>query len=277
MTSEVMARTPPPREDVGVSITVPAEPGASVGALLRRWRERRRLSQLELSHLARVSTRHLSYLENGRSSPTAEMVLRLAEELDVPLDEQDHLLLSAGFAPRHGGREPGHDDLAEVMRGLRGLLDAHLPYPALLLDRRWDVVDANGAVDVLLAGCDPELLEPPVNALRVTLHPGGLAPRIHNLDEWADHLLRQVAARHARTHDPAVAALLEEFSAHLGRRPASTSASPVLALDVDTPRGRLRLFSVAAQLERPTDSTLQGLTLETFLPADEETRSLLLG
>lgn len=256
--------------------TVPIEP-PTVGGLLRRWRERRLLSQLELSHQAGVSTRHLSYVENGRSRPTAKMILHLAEHMDVPRGERDVLLLAAGFAPRHEGRGLEDREVAAVMDGLRDLLNAHLPYPALLLDRHWDIVDTNAAVDVLLDGCAAELLEPPVNALRVSLHPRGLAPRIRNLDSWATHLRRQVASRLERTHDPRLALLVDELASYLPSieqfpEPAS---SPVLVLELMVPTGTLRLFSVASQLEMPTDSTLEGLHLETFLPADEATRGAL--
>lgn len=258
--------------------TATLEPSTPVGDLLRRWRERRRLSQLELSSRAEVSTRHLSFVENGRSRPTADMVLRLAEHLDVPLAERDRLLLAAGFAPRYGGRALDSAEIATVMAGLRDLLDAHLPYPALLLDEHWDVVDTNAAVDVLLRGCAPELLEPPVNALRISLHPGGLAPRIRNLDAWSAHLRRQVAARHERTHDPVLGELAAELAGYPGgTSPTPAPLSPVVALELETPGGVVRLFSVASQLEMPTDSVLAGLHLETFLPADEATRAALRG
>jgi transcriptional regulator with XRE-family HTH domain len=250
---------------------------APVGALLRDWRARRRYSQLELSLLAGVSTRHLSFVETGRSRPTAEMILRLCEHLEVPLRERDRLLLAGGYAPRYDRERLHPESLAAVMDGLRDLLDAHLPYPALLLDTCWDVVDANDAVLALLAGCDPALLEPPLNALRVTLHPRGLAPRITNLDAWADHLLRQVTSRAHRLHDPRLHELAEELAALA--RPAVAqlrpSTAPVLTLELATDDGPLRFFTVAAQLETPHDSLLEGLHLETFVPADAATRDVL--
>jgi transcriptional regulator with XRE-family HTH domain len=263
-------------------MTVTLETGTtrqSVGALLRTWRERRRLSQLELSARTGVSTRHLSYVENGRSRPTPEMVLRLADQLDVPLSETNQLLLAAGFAPRYSARPVDDASLEVVMSGLRHLLDAHLPYPALLLDEAWDVVDANAAVDLLLEGCAPSLLEPPLNALRLSLHPDGLAPRIRNLPEWSAQLIRQVQHRAERTHDPRLHALAEELSTYVGPgalRPEQREPSgPVLALELVAGDVVLRFFSIAARLETATDSTVAGLHLETFLPADEATRAAL--
>ena len=273
MTSEVMARLQNGCETAAVT-TMQTRP--DVGTLLRTWRERRRLSQLELSTRAHVSTRHLSYVETGRSRPTAEMIDRIAESLEVPLRSRDELLLAGGYAPRHGGRGLDDADLGVVMEGLRHLLDAHLPNPALLLDRHWDVVDANAATDLLLAGCTPELLEPPVNAVRVSLHPGGLAPRIRNLPQWAAHLVAQVQARAEATHDPALAELAREATALVpdaGR--AARSVGPVLALELEHEGGVLRFFSVSARLETASDATLDELHLETFLPADRHTQQVL--
>ncbi|WP_235738864.1 helix-turn-helix domain-containing protein [Nocardioides alcanivorans] len=147
-----------------------------VGGELRRWRELRAFSQLALATRADVSTRHLSFVENGRSRPTPQMILRLADVLEVPMAEQNKLLLAAGFAPRHPHRGLDDEHLSSVMAGLRSLLDAHAPYPALLLDDHWDIVDANEAVHTLLDSCSPTLLEPPVNVIRLALHPEGLAP-----------------------------------------------------------------------------------------------------
>jgi transcriptional regulator with XRE-family HTH domain len=250
-----------------------------VGALLRTWRERRRFSQQELSNRSHVSTRHLSRVETGRAHPTPEMVLHLADllhladHLDVPLRERNRMLLAAGYAPRY--QDNGLDDapVAVVMAGMRHLLDAHLPYPALLLDTYWDVVDANAAVDQLVAGCDPALLEPPMNVVRICLHPAGLAPRIRNLDQWAAHLHQQVTHRAEHTHDRRHLELRAEIESYLDRVPRSpVSTGPVLTLEVESPAGLLRFFSTSAQLDTATDATLEGLHLETFLPADVATR-----
>lgn len=246
--------------------------GPPVGALLRTWRERRRFSQQELSDRSRVSTRHLSRVETGRAHPTPEMVVRLSDHLDVPLRDRNRLLLAAGYAPRY--REHALDDasLAPVMTGLRRLLDAHLPYPALLLDDHWDVVDANPAVDVLLAGCAPALLEPPVNVVRACLHPDGLSGRIANLPEWGGHLLRQVRHRAERTHDARHRELAAEVTAYLDGSGTTAGTGPVVTLEIDVDGAPLRFFSTSAVLSTATDVALEGLHLETFLPADEPTR-----
>lgn len=249
---------------------------AEVGALLRIWRERRRFSQQELSNRSRVSTRHLSRVETGRAHPTPDMVLHLAENLEVPLRQRNQLLLAAGYAPRYQDHRLDDQSVAVVMDGLRHLLDAHLPYPALLLDTYWDIVDANAAVDQLLVGCDPAVLEPPVNVVRVCLHPGGIAPRIRNLDQWAAHLYQQVTHRAEHTHDPRHRQLVAEIESYLDRPPGMpTATGPVLTLELDTGAGMRRFFSTSAQLDTATDATLEGLHLETFLPADVETRLAL--
>jgi transcriptional regulator with XRE-family HTH domain len=244
-----------------------------VGALLRTWRERRRFSQQELSNRSRVSTRHLSRVETGKAHPTAEMVLHLADHLDVPLRERNRLLLAAGYAPHYLDSPLDDGSIAVVMDGLRHLLDAHLPYPALLLDPYWDVVDANAAVDRMLVGCDPALLEPPLNVVRLCLHPGGLAPRIRNLDQWAAHLHHQATHRAEQTHDRRRVELVAEIESYLGGPPRPpVNAGPVLTLELETEGGPLRFFSTSAQLSTATDATLEGLHLETFLPADVATR-----
>ncbi|WP_252365219.1 helix-turn-helix domain-containing protein [Saccharomonospora piscinae] len=246
------------------------------GALLRAWRQRRRFSQQELSNRSRVSTRHLSRVETGRAHPSAEMLLHLAEHLDLPLRDRDRMLLAGGYAPRYGARSRDDALTAVVLEGLRGLLDAHLPYPALILDTYWDLVDANEAAGTLLTGCAPELLEPPVNVVRVCLHPDGISSRIRNLDTWAAHLHRQVNRRAERTHDPRHRELAEEIASY---RPCGTSvphtSGPVLTLELDAGDGVLRFFSASAQLDTATDVALEGLHVETFLPADAETRRRL--
>ncbi|MFY1678600.1 MULTISPECIES: helix-turn-helix domain-containing protein [unclassified Streptomyces] len=249
-----------------------------VGALLRTWRERRRLSQQRLSDRSRVSTRHLSRVETGKAHPTPGMLMRLAEHLDVPPRDRDRLLLAAGYAPRHGSQRGDDASIAVVMDGLRRLLEAHLPYPALLLDDHWDIVDANAAADRLLVGCAPELLEPPVNVVRVCLHPDGLAGRIGNLAEWGGHLLRQASHRAERTHDRRHHELAAEIADRIGGADASAPPTgPVVALQLDVDGRPLRFFSASATLGTATDATLEGLRLETFLPADDETRRRLGG
>lgn len=274
MTSEVMGRPTRRPRLAGMSVAAEVPP---VGELLRTWRERRRFSQQELSDLSRVSTRHLSRVETGRAHPTAEMLLRLSVHLDVPLRDRNRLLLAAGYAPRYRDRPLDDVSVAVVMDGLRRLLDAHLPYPALLLDDHWDIVDANAAVDRLLVGCAPELLEPPVNVVRVCLHPDGLADRIANYAEWGGQLLRQVGHRAERTHDPRHRRLAAEIAGyvdgHTGRTGAAAApAGPVLTLELVVDGALSRFFSTSATLSTATDAALEGLHLETFLPADDATR-----
>jgi len=182
-----------------------------VGELLRTWRQRRRLSQLDLSVEAEISTRHLSFIETGRARPSRDMVLHLAERLDVPLRERNVLLVAAGFAPSfrdHGFKEPGADPLRQAVDLI---LKGHEPYPALAVDRHWTLVAANGAVQRLMTVEEPALLAPPINVLRITLHPGGLAPRIANLVEWRAHVLERLRRQVETSADPTLAALLDEL------------------------------------------------------------------
>lgn len=248
-----------------------------VGALLRGWRERRRLSQLELAARAEVSTRHLSCVETGKAKPTAAMIDRLAEHLDVPLRERNGLLLAGGYAPRYGARTLDDADLAPVLAGLRALLDAHNPFPAMLLDDGWDLVDANAAAYRLIGElCDPALLEPPANVLRISLHPKGLGRFIRNKHRWAASVHSRVRHRAERTGDPRLAALADEIAtyadphAHLLGSP-----EPVLALELDVDGRLIRCYGVASQLETATDVTLAELHLETFVPADAATAAWL--
>src|SRR4051794_27664744 len=173
----------------------------TVGQQLRQWRERRRLSQLELSIQANVSTRHLSFVETGRAKPTSEMILRLTEHLDVPLRERNGLLLAGGFAPKYPSNDLHGPKLAAVLAAIRQVLTGHEPFPALVIDRQWTLIEANSAVARLTAGADPALLEPPVNVLRLSLHPDGMAPRIANLPEWRGHLLHRLHREATATGD----------------------------------------------------------------------------
>ncbi|MEZ5094115.1 helix-turn-helix domain-containing protein [Nocardioides sp.] len=246
-------------------------------ARCRQWREDRRLSQLELASRAAVSTRHLSFVETGKARPTAAMIERLADQLDVPLRERNDLLLAGGFAPRYGVRGLDDDDLAPVLDGLRRVLDAYLPAPALLLDDRWDVVDANTAAFQLMADCDPALLEPPINAIRVSLHPGGLAPRIRNLPVWGANIHQRVRMRAERRRDPALWALAEEIAGYVDVRAQPPATDPVLAVELETEdQGCVRFFGLATQLETATDVTLAELHLEAFLPADAASQEWLI-
>jgi transcriptional regulator with XRE-family HTH domain len=197
-------------------VAATADAPSAAGALLREWRLRRRLSQLDVAMRSAVSARHLSFIENGRSRPSREMVLHLAQRLDVPLRERNRLLLAAGYAPGFSEHSLDERELAPVREALDRLLCAHEPYPALVVDRRWNIVAANRGVDFVVRGVKPELLAPPANALRVALHPEGLAPRIVNLGEWSAQLLERVRRELDVAPDAELDALYEELAAYPG-------------------------------------------------------------
>lgn len=247
-----------------------------VGRLLREWRERRRLSQLELSIRAEVSSRHLSFVETGRSRPTPEMLLRLAEHLEVPLRERNQLLLAGGYAPAYPERGLDAPELAAVRSSLRMVLDGHAPFPALVINRYWELLDANAGVAALTAGCAGHLLTAPVNVLRLSLHPDGMAPRIANLAQWRAHLIGQVTRRAQQTGDGRLRELEEELRGYPGGLDPGVSASDVvLPLRLRHDGRELALFSVAASVETAADVTVQELVIETFYPADEPTAAAL--
>lgn len=249
-----------------------------VGPALRWWRHHRQLSQLQLAERAGVSTRHLSWVENGKSRPTRDMIERLAVQLDVPLRERNQLLLAGGFAPEYGDGDLSAPELFAVSTALRSLLDAQAPFPALLLDRWWDVVDYNEAVAPLLAACAPRLLEPPMNAVRLALHPDGLAPRIVNLGQWRRHLIGQVRGRADRLADARLIALADEAAAYPGDDVGAPDPSDVVVpMRLATPTGELRLFSVLTAVESALDVTVDELRVESFYPADDATRTTLMG
>ncbi|MCO8276355.1 helix-turn-helix transcriptional regulator [Actinoplanes sp. TRM 88003] len=246
---------------------------SGVGELLRGWRADRRLSQLELSVRAGVSARHLSFLENGRSRPTRDMILRLAEELKVPLRSRNELLLAGGFAPAYGETALDGPPLATVLASLRDVLAGHAPYPAVLVDRHWTMVDANSAVARFTDGCAGWLLEPPVNVLRLSLHPDGMAPRIGNLGEWRAHVLHRLDQQAAVTGDPVLRELRSELTAYPGG--LAGDGSPPNGLVVPLRFDGLSFFSVTSVLGTPLDVTLSELAIESFLPADPDTAAAL--
>ncbi len=259
-----------------------ASPPSRVGELLRDWRRRRRLSQLDLSVEAEVSARHLSFVETGRSKPSRELVLHLAEHLDVPLRERNALLLAAGFAPAYGETPLDEAVMAPVRDGLQQLLDGHEPYPAVVVDQHWDLVTANAAALRLMTfGVCPSLLEPPVNAMRVTLHPEGLAPRIRNLDEYSAHLLLRLRRQALLSQDPALDELLDELRAYPGVvEHASAAVEPMdllfSPLRLAGPEDReLVLFSALATFGTALDITVAELAIEQFFPADAATAAAL--
>ncbi|WP_087925809.1 helix-turn-helix transcriptional regulator [Streptomyces albireticuli] len=250
-----------------------------VGALLREWRERRRISQLELALRADSSARHISFIETGRSRPSQEMVLRLADRLDVPVREQNALLLAAGYAPRFPERPLDDPALAGLREGLDALLRGHEPYPALVVDGAYDVVAANRGIGTLLQGVAEHLLEAPLNAMRVTLHPQGLAPRIRNFREWRGHLLHQMERQLALVRSAPLRALYEEVGAYPlpegaadGPPPADPGRAPyALPLVVELDGRTLSFISTITTFNTPMDVTVSELAMETFLPADPET------
>jgi transcriptional regulator with XRE-family HTH domain len=251
-----------------------------VGALLREWRERRRLSQLDLSCDAGISSRHLSFLETGRARPSREMLLHLAEELKVPLRARNALLLAAGFAPAYAERSLDDPALAGARRSIDRVLQAHEPFPALVVDRGWRMVAANRALAPLLAGVAPDLLQPPVNVLRVSLHPQGLGPRIANFAEWRAHILERLKSQAEATADPELKDLMTELAGYPA--PAETAHATedyggvAVPLQVRTEAlGLLSFFSTTTVFGTPLDITLAELALETFLPADARTADVL--
>lgn len=252
----------------------------SVGDLLREWRKRRRFSQLDLASEAALSTRHLSFVESGRASASRDMLLRLAEQLAMPLRTRNRLLLAGGFAPEHPERALDAPDMAAAREAVEAVLTAHMPFPALAVDRHWNLVLANAALEPLLADVPAELLAPPVNVLRLSLHPRGLAPRIENLAEWRHHLLERLARQSDGTGDPVLARLLAELSA-LPFRASRTHPAPASAVAVPL-RLKMRdgaclsFLSTTTVFGTATDVTLAELTLECFYPADTATRAALL-
>jgi transcriptional regulator with XRE-family HTH domain len=249
------------------------------GELLREWRTRRHLSQLELSSSAGVSGRHLSFLETGRSRPSKEMVLHLAEHLDVPLRARNTLLVAAGHAPVFPETALAAPEMDAIRGALDQVLQGHEPYPAVVLNRRWEVVAANEGIAVLVEAVAPWLLEPPVNVLRATLHPDGLAPRIRNLGEWAAHLLGRLAREADATGDPYLRELHDELSSYPGVD-AAAPADPgalVVPLKLRHGEGDLSLFSTVMTFGTALDVTVAELSLEAFFPADAGTATVLRG
>ena len=230
---------------------------APLGTLLRDWRRRRRLSQLDLALEAGVSARHLSFLETGRSRPSREMVLHLAEELDVPLRDRNQLLLAAGYAPAYGERALDAPEMKPVRDALALVLEGHEPYPAAVVDRQWELIMGNRGLGLLVAGAAPELLEPPVNVMRLSLHPDGVAPRILNLAEWRAHLLERLGRQVALTGEPALATLLAEVAGYPAPEPEAghTVNDLVVPLRLRTDDGELTFFSTVATFGTAVDIT----------------------
>jgi transcriptional regulator with XRE-family HTH domain len=251
----------------------------AVGALLRDWRQRRRMTQMDLALEADVSARHLSFIETGRSTPSAEMVKHLAEQLDVPLRERNELLLAAGYAPAYGQRDLDEPEMGPVREALERVLKGHEPFPAVVVDRHWGMVAGNSAIPLLTAGVAEHLLAPPVNVLRLTLHPEGMAPRIANLPEWRAHLLDRLGRQVVTSGDPALAALHEELAALPGG--AAAPAHDLAAGEIATPLrirhgdAELSFISTYTTFGTAIDVTVSELSIEAFFPADEVTAQAL--
>ncbi|HTO68650.1 MAG TPA: helix-turn-helix transcriptional regulator [Myxococcota bacterium] len=255
-----------------------------VGSLLRGWRQRRRKSQLALACDADISTRHLSFIETGRAQPSREMVLHLAESLDVPLRERNVLLTAAGFAPTFPARTLDDPALRAAREAVDFILAGHEPNPALAVDTHWTLLASNQAVAPLLAGVAPELLRPPVNVMRLALHPRGLAPRTANLAEWRAHLLARLQRQIELTADRVLMELDQELRSY--PTPIGVGSSAAVARDVDasrvavpfqlrTERGVLSFYSTTTVFGTPVDVTLSELALESFFPADAATAAAL--
>ncbi|MFE5956637.1 helix-turn-helix domain-containing protein [Streptomyces rubiginosohelvolus] len=274
-------------------------PDTEVGPLLRDWREQRRISQLELALRADSSARHISFIETGRSRPSEEMVLRLAEQLDIPVRERNALLVIAGYAPRYPQTSLDDPAMASLRESLERLLAAYEPYPALVVDGTYGVVAANRGVALLLEGVPEKLLTPPLNAMRLTLHPEGLAPRILNLPEWRADLLAQMDRQIALVRSPALRELYDEVAAYpaparadgTGRTADGTGGAVPATDGAGRERDRAAAFALPMLLEHggrvlsfvssiatfntPMDVTVAELAIETFLPADRETAAYL--
>jgi transcriptional regulator with XRE-family HTH domain len=249
---------------------------ATFGGALRGWRTRRRVSQLELAVRAGTTQRHVSFLESGRSAPGRTMIIRLAESLDVPIRERNELLLAAGFAPAYSGHRLDAPELAPVRAALDNVLRGHLPYPAVVVDRHGDLVSANAGFHAIVRGVDPALLAPPVSVPRVLLHPGGLAPRIVNLDEWAWHIVDRLREEGERNPDERLHALAEELAALAPPRPVSTQLGFAVPLRLRHDGGELRLITTLTRFGTAVDVALAELRMEAFLPADGASAAALM-
>ena len=248
----------------------------TAGELIRFWRSRRRLTQMELALDANLSTKHLSFVETGRSRPSRQLLIHLAQHLDLPIEERNRLLLAGGFAPPYL-RQPYDGEVMRPLReSLRRLLDAHEPNPALIVDGLWNLIDANRAASLLWDGVDEELLEPPINILRLGVHPGGL-PRISSMTAACNApLIHRLKRKSREEADGELAELIEEVETYLPDEPPDGVATqPVVSLDVQTRLGDVRLFTVIATLGAPLEVTAANLAIETFLPVDTESAARL--
>ncbi|WP_370465830.1 helix-turn-helix domain-containing protein [Nocardia sp. GTS18] len=250
---------------------------APAGTLLRQWRTRRRRSQLDVALAADISTRHLSFLETGRAVPSRTMITRLCDELEVPLRDRNTLFLAAGLAPEY----PEHplDDLGTARHAIQAVLAGHDPNPAVAVNARWEVLAANRAMSAMLSAVPTTLTGPPLNMLRATLHPEGLAPQLRDPARWRDNALRRARRQYERTADPQLATLITEIESYPIAATADTNPDPlddlVIPMRLTTDLGELSLIYAVTVFGSPRDITMDELAIETFFPADEATRALL--
>jgi transcriptional regulator with XRE-family HTH domain len=248
-----------------------------VGDHIRLWRQRRRLSQLELALEAEISTRHLSFVETGRAAPSRGMILTLSEALKIPLREQNVILMAGGFAPMFSERPLDAPELSSARAAIDIVLQSHLPYPAFAVDRRWRIVASNRALPQIYEAVAPEILRPPVNALRLSLHPNGMAPCILNLDEWRAHIFARLREQISVSADPSLSELYAELRLYGGRHGhdpmigTDPRTSTVVPFRVTSPAGPLAFFTTTMVFGTPLDITLSELAVEFFFPADPET------
>ena len=252
-------------------------PEQTVGMLVKRWRERRRRSQLDVSIAADLSTRHLSYIETGRSTPSRAMIERICDELDVPLRERNHFYLAAGFAPAHPERP--FADLGAAQEAVQAVLRGMEPNPAAAVNVCWDLLATNESMRSFLAVLPDDLVGPPLNMLRATLHPDGLAGQIRNLEQWRSHVLRRVRRQLERTAARGLAELIAELEGYRDSEapgtPDSSDHDLVVPLELSTPYGDLALIYTATVFGGPRDVTLDEIAIETFFPADAATARAL--
>jgi transcriptional regulator with XRE-family HTH domain len=258
-----------------------ATPTHGAGELLRDWRRRRRMSQLDLGLEANVSARHISFVETGRSKPSRELILHLAEQLEVPLRERNVLLLAAGYAPVYDETPLDNEAMTPARAALEKILAGHEPFPAVIVDGRWDLISANRpAMGLLTEDVAPDLLAPPVNAMRVNFHPKGLAPRISNLPEYSAHWLTRLQRQAALSPDPAVLELIDELRSYPGvSEPSPATVEPAellfVPLRIRALGEELSFFSTIATFGTALDITLAELSIESLFPADGETDAVL--
>jgi transcriptional regulator with XRE-family HTH domain len=252
-----------------------------IGGLLREWRERRRFSQMGLALQAGISPRHLSFIETGRSLPSRDVIAQLAEELQVPLRDQNRLLLAAGYAPPYAQTPLESERMTQIQGALQELLVAHEPFPAIAIDREWNVVGANRGLQLLTAGLPEDLLAPPVNALRLGLHPRGLASRIVNLDEWRAHLLGRLKREIELTQNQKLVELHREllaftYEGHSDEAYDRDEFSLFVPLRIQVGDRVLTFLSTVTTFGTARDITIEELSVETFFPADEVTSAALV-